>query len=165
MTASKYPTNGFPSANEVRSEAGLSTIEVPIAPAIKQVEVRLSLSGLRMARWRLTIGALLVRLAAWVGGFTAVLEEDPGAVVVDETGIPSRMDIREPSHDWQLGMQLEVFIDGELLAGVIAYDMRAGWVERYRERAPGRLVVVGDELRIERLYGVVTVIWRDEVPA
>lgn len=148
------------------------TVSIPISGVLRQVDVRLEVTGLRMARWRLWLAARLVWLAATVGGFNAtlVLADEPAAPKVppapshDAAGVPLRLSIDDPDFDWNSATALTIHLDGILQRDVLAFDREAGWIERYQRRG-GELEVVGGSLVREVVWGRVEVVLRDEVPA
>lgn len=73
----------------------------------------------------------------------------PAAHSIEKDGVPAR--------------PIRIFLDGEEISDVIAYDTVAGWLQKYQTDAEGRITYdrIGDKIHSERLTGVVTVEWRD----
>lgn len=73
--------------------------------------------------------------------------------------IPDAYGVHDRGYNPALGERLRVLLDGKEQFDVVAYDRRAGWLERYKDSRQ----VISDRLVTERLRGKVEVKWiRDE---
>lgn len=60
--------------------------------------------------------------------------------------------------DRQLARRLRVFVDGDLLRAVVAYDIEAGWIEVHERNDNGLLVHRDGEWAHRRIHGRVQVL-------
>jgi hypothetical protein len=71
---------------------------------------------------------------------------------------PARMGVADISANLAYH-RVEVTLDGALQPDFVAYDVAAGWVERYR-RVDGECQLAGGKFATERVAGTVAVGWR-----
>jgi hypothetical protein len=131
--------------------------DIHMPSLMREVTMQLRVTGQTSASVRIWIGAKLIALAAWIMGTCIELcfgdEPSVGAFV-----IPKQMSVFDADFDWRAA-RLQVSLDGVEMTNVVAYDLEAGTVDRYRADEDGIFIREGDAigLAVERLTGEVQV--------
>lgn len=74
--------------------------------------------------------------------------------------LPRRLNVHDVDYDPKLGALLEISLDDAEQDGVVAYDIDAGWLTRYRKDGEGRIIIWDGRGLVETVHGIVTVALR-----
>lgn len=77
-----------------------------------------------------------------------------------ERVLPNSLSVDDFGKDHRV-MQVNIFFNGQKQDGCIAFNVKEGWIKRYKKRA-GRIVIENGELVTETIKGVVEVTWIED---
>jgi hypothetical protein len=143
-----------------------STIEVDASTALREVtiEVDLAVTGVWLARLRLFVAILLMRLAGWVSGMTIdlprasdVMKNAFGEHGTVPAGYPLAADVNDPGFDFEPFQHVDILLDGELASECVAYSVMGGWVRVAVLDADGQIQLdaASENILYERRFGRV----------
>jgi hypothetical protein len=151
-----------------------SVVKVRAGEVLDRISIDVRIVGLKVARFRLWLAAQVMKLAGWVAGCEArveqgrVFDELPplpryrSYMLVGGLEVPRQasVDARSPfyvsnAHEW--ATKMDFLLDGQVQERIVSYDIDAGYMRVHRLGPDGEPFVAGDEVATEVLHGNIEI--------
>jgi hypothetical protein len=150
------------------------TVDINASEALQRVTLDIRIVGLKVARFRLWLAALIIRLAGVISGTEIRVEQgrdfdelpplprNRSYMMVGGIEVPRQASCRGDSPlfvsnalDW--APKLDFLVDGLVQNEVISYDVDAGYMRVQKHGPDGQPFIVGDEIATEVIRGKIEI--------